>query len=69
MTHASNKTLIIQITGERLVDMDNPVAVSAATQTLVFTIPGGVDFTHELLITKTGHVYSTDDIYHLSLRP
>jgi hypothetical protein len=61
------KTLTIQITGERLIDVNNKVVASSATQTVVLTIPSGADYLYEILITDTGHTYSTDKIYHVSL--
>jgi hypothetical protein len=68
MTNALGKTLTITITGERVIDTDNKVAASAATASVTITIPGGVGYTHEILISKIGHTYSTDSIYHVSLK-
>ena len=67
MTGSTDKILTIKITGERLIVVGSKVAASAATESVVLTIPGGANYQYELLITKTGHTYSGDDIYHVSL--
>jgi hypothetical protein len=67
MTGITDKTLTITITSALLIDVNSPVAFSAATASVVLTVPGGADYMHELLVTKTQHTYSSADIYLVSL--